>query len=220
MDLSSIFAICFLVVLEGLLSFDNALALAAMVRHLPPQQRKQALTYGMWGAFAFRFLSLWFVTFLMSNPWVKLVGGGYLVLLAISHFKGVAEEGPDFKLPSAFSFWRTIILVELTDVAFSIDSILAAVAISKEFYVVLAGGVLGIITMRFVAGYFVSLIAKYPNLVTSAFGLVGLVGSKLIFEFFGYEFEHGFNAVIFWVTMLGILGSGFYRGSCGSSQKV
>lgn len=176
-------AIGFLVILEGLLSFDNALALAAMVKHLPEQQRKRALTYGMAGAFIFRLGALSIVTYLMTAYWVKWVGGAYLVWLAASHFFVKKEpENLIGKEVSAISFWRTILLVELTDIAFSIDSILAAVAVSSKLWVVVIGGVLGIVAMRFAATVFVGLIERYPKLEHSAFILVAIVGAKLILE--------------------------------------
>lgn len=202
--IQDIISILFLVVLEGLLSFDNALALAAMVRHLPEKQQKKALYYGMFGAFAFRFIALFFVTFLMQNIWVKYLGGAYLIWLALKHFTGNAG-GPDDEKSSDYNFWKTILLVELTDIAFSVDSILAAVAVSNTLWVVVVGGVLGIIMMRFAASIFIKLIAQSPRLEDSAFWLVGIVGAKLICEGAGY---HPWGWLV-WSLMITALLSGF-----------
>src|SRR4051812_15776550 len=127
--MQDILVVLMLVVLEGLLSFDNALALAAMVRHLPDYQRKKALTWGIAGAFAFRFIALASLTRIIALPGLKMIGAAYLIWLAIAHFMSAAG---DKNLPESNQhfFWRTIILVELTDMAFSIDSILASVAMS------------------------------------------------------------------------------------------
>lgn len=213
-----ILIVCFLVVLEGLLSFDNALALAAMVSHLPEEQRKRALTYGMAGAFIFRFIALGFVTFLMENPWVKLVGGGYLIYLFLGHFLKASEDTTGSSRIGT-SFWKTIVLVELTDIAFSIDSILAAVAVSPKLWVIVLGGILGIIAMRFVANIFVDLIERYPNLVHSAYILVGIVGSKLVLEGLHWaDFEHGPLSWGIWVAMVLALLYGFTDGK--KAQKL
>lgn len=216
--MENVLAVCFLVVLEGLLSFDNALALAAMVHHLPLTQRKKALTYGMVGAFLFRFLALSVVTWLMQATWVKLVGGSYLLWLMASHFlKGDSGNGARVK---TLSFWPTVIIVEFTDIIFSADSILAAVAVSSKFWIVVCGGVLGIIAMRFVAGVFISLIERFPNLIASAYGLVGLVGAKLLVEatqvytglhVLDFEASSRLEFWVLWGLMLMILCAGFYR---------
>jgi len=180
-----IIAIGFLVVLEGLLSFDNALALAALASNLPAEKQKKALTYGIFGAFAFRFLALLFITFLLRAVWLKFVGGAYLFYVAFKMLCGGGEEGgPNF---TSGSFWKVVVLVELTDITFSMDSILASVGVSPKFYVVLTGGILGIIMMRFVANLFIGLIKRFPGLETSAGLLVFAVGAKMVAEGCGYD---------------------------------
>lgn len=174
-------AVGFLVIMEGLLSFDNALALAAMVSHRPESQRKKALLYGMVGAFVFRLGALTVVEFLMEAVWVKWLGGAYLVYLAVSHFFSKAKPD-ELQALSVASFWKCVVMVELTDMAFSVDSILAAVAVSSKVWVVVTGGILGIIMMRFAASIFVKLIDRYKNLEHSAYALVFIVGIKLIIE--------------------------------------
>lgn len=182
MTTQDLLAIGFLVVMEGLLSFDNALALAAMVSHLPGIQRKKALLYGMIGAFSFRIGSLFIIEYLMESVWVKWVGGSYLIYLAVKHFFSKAKYEEQSGSGTELAFWHCVVMVELTDMAFSIDSILAAVAVSQNLWVVVIGGILGIIMMRFAASIFINLIAKYPNLEHSAYSLVFIVGLKLIIE--------------------------------------
>lgn len=226
MSPQDLLAIGFLVVLEGLLSFDNALALAAMVSHLPEAQRKKALTYGLIGAFVFRLGALSIVTYLMTAVWVKWVGGAYLVWLAANYFLQAARHDADPGTPSITrGFWMTIALVELTDVAFSIDSILAAVAVSSKLWVVVVGGVLGIITMRFAAAIFVGIIEKYPKLERSAYILVAIVGLKLILEaaqsYSGHhllDFESTNNPA-FWM-MWGAMGIGLWSGFEKKKKQV
>lgn len=172
-----------LVIMEGLLSVDNAMVIAAMVSHLPDKQKVWALRAGLAGAYVFRGLALFFVAIIIANPWIKLAGAGYLVYLMFKHL-GHRETGDDAdkkKLKHA-GFWGTVIAVELADLAFSIDNVIAAVALSPKFLVVLVGVFIGIAAMRFVAGFFVKLIEKYPILNQIAYVLVGYVGVQLFLD--------------------------------------
>ncbi len=182
--------VLWLVFLEGLLSADNALVLAMMVRHLPKAEQKRALRYGIWGAFAFRLVAVLLANLLLSLWYLKVLGGAYLLYLALAHV--VARNRSDGD-PEAHrvdkGFWWTVALVEFADIAFSIDSILAAVAMAEEmhglsknekFLIVVTGGILGIITMRFVAGYFITLLERFRGLEAGAYGLVAWIGLKLV----------------------------------------
>lgn len=177
-----------LILLEGLLSADNALVLAILVLGLPREQQKRALRYGILGAFGFRFLAVLLASHLMEMNWVKAAGGLYLLYLALDHFRKRDHDAPH-KVPEAkpawglSAFWATVVRVELIDIAFSIDSILVAVALSPKLWVVVTGGILGIIAMRLVAGRFIALIRRYPALVDGAFIIIAWIGIKLLLEY-------------------------------------
>jgi YkoY family integral membrane protein len=196
------FTVALLVVLEGLLSADNALVLAVMVRHLPKHQQKRALRYGMLGAFGFRLIAVVFASTLLQYWILKVLGGVYLLYIAISHLAH-GEDGPETERRSKFGngFWGTVIGVEMTDIAFSVDSILAAVGtaaalpdrlgdkllvsipgvvdVDVRLLVIYIGGILGIVAMRFVAGYFLILLDRFQGLAVGAYYLVGWIGLKL-----------------------------------------
>jgi YkoY family integral membrane protein len=159
-----------LAVLEGILSVDNALVLAILVRTLPKHQQKKALTYGIAGAFAFRLIAIVFAAHLMRLMVFKLIGGAYLVYLAMKHMFFFYKEDAYRPAPRAVpGFWKMVGLVELTDVAFSIDSITTAVAMTNKLIVVWLGGILGIIFLRFAASFFVRLLEKLPRLEDLAY---------------------------------------------------
>lgn len=188
-----------LVVIEGLLSADNALVLAVLVKHLPEKQRKKALMYGMLGAYFFRFLFIGIGVYLIKFWFIKVLGALYLGWLVYAHFrkKGGDEddEAKEFKKDTLLvrlfgTFWATVISVELMDIAFSVDSILAAFAISDQVWVLLLGGMLGIIMMRTVAGIFLTLIEKVPELENTAFILIGIISLKMLASVFGFHLEH------------------------------
>src|SRR6186713_760894 len=84
-----------LIVLEGVLSIDNALVLGLLAKRLKPEQRNRALFYGLAGAFVFRFLAIGTATFLLQWTVVKLLGGGYLVYIAVKHLFFEAKEEED-----------------------------------------------------------------------------------------------------------------------------
>lgn len=172
-----------LVIMEGLLSVDNAMVIAAMVSHLPEKQKVWALRAGLAGAYVFRGLTLFFVAAIIANPWIKLAGAGYLVYLMFKHLGSRdTGDGGHAKEHKKAGFWGTVIGVELADLAFSIDNVIAAVALSPKFWIVVVGVFIGIAAMRFVAGFFVKMMEKYPILGKIAYVLVGYVGIQLFVE--------------------------------------
>jgi YkoY family integral membrane protein len=178
-----------LVVLEGLLSADNALVLAMLVLGLPRHEQQKALRYGIAGAFAFRIIAVLLAINLIQLTLVKLVGALYLIYLAYQHFfrgRGGGERHqvrPARPALGLSAFWATVVKVELTDLVFAVDSILVAVAMSPKTWVVITGGVLGIVAMRLVIGKLLALVRRYPALVDGAFVIVAWVGLKLLLEF-------------------------------------
>ncbi|MDI4649199.1 TerC family protein [Cohnella hashimotonis] len=191
-----------LIALEGLLAADNALVLAIMVKHLPEKERKKALFYGLAGAFVFRFASLFAISFLVDVWQVQAIGALYLLFIALNHIfrkaivkKGERDAEPHTGAKPKSGFWMTVVKVEVADIAFAIDSILAAVALAValpettlpriggmdggHFAVIFLGGFLGLLIMRFAANLFVKLLESRPSLEIAAFVIVGWVGVKL-----------------------------------------
>ena len=188
-----------LIVLEGLLSADNAIVLAVMVRHLPPKEQKHALLYGLAGALIFRIIAIFLITILAQYWQIQVLGGLYLLFMAGSHIKEFFDKRKnsteeEIKAPKKQSgFWSTVIKVELTDIAFAIDSILAAVAIA--------------ITLPHISETSI-------GLEVAAFLIVGWVGIKLFVIAAAHEklalipadFPHStLWTVIFWAVLLGLL---------------
>lgn len=178
-----------LVLLEGLLSADNALVLAILVLGLPKRHQRQALRYGILGAFVFRAAATGAAYYLIQLSLVKLLGGIYLLYLPYQHFFGHRGAENRRTPPKATpwlgltAFWATVVKVELTDIVFAIDSILVAVAMSPKFWVILTGGILGIMAMRMVIGQLLTLVRRYPALVDGAFIIITWVGIKLLIEY-------------------------------------
>jgi YkoY family integral membrane protein len=191
--------VALLVMLEGLLSADNAMVLAVLVLGLPKKEQHKALRYGILGAFAFRSVATLLAVYLIQLGWVKLAGAGYLLYLAGSHFLQHGGEEARRSPPKARGmfglspFWATVVKVELTDIVFAIDSILVAVAMSPKLWVILTGGILGIIMMRLVIGQLLAIVERYPPLVDGAFIIIAWVGIKLLIEYLHAEGYIGFE---------------------------
>ncbi len=185
-----------LILIESLLSLDNATVLAIMVRPLREDQRDKALKYGIIGAYVFRGLALVFASIIIKIWWLKPLGGLYLLYMVYDWWKGKQEKYEDEVHEvekSAFHrilerylgvFWTTVLMVELMDIAFSIDNVFAAVAFTPNILLVVIGVFIGILSMRFVAQYFNKLMNQFPFLETSAFIVIFILGLKLSFSVF------------------------------------
>jgi len=200
-----ILTIVTLVILEGLLSVDNALVLATLVKKVPRALQKRALTYGVFGAIFFRILAVILAAYLIKIALVKLIGGVYLIHLAFKHMFPSRKEQEHASEPKhqLTSFWKTVLIVEFTDIVFSIDSITTAVAMSSKISVILIGGIAGILTMRYVAMIFIRLLEKFEHLDDIAYQIVFFIGIKISIEslshLFGLHFE--VDEKTFWIVL-------------------
>lgn len=237
-----------LIVLEGLLAADNAVVMAVMVKHLPRDQQKKALFYGLLGAFVFRFTALFMITFLVNIWQIQALGAAYLLFISVKSIidqrKG-EDSHPDVKKRKKSGFWMTVVKVELADIAFALDSMLAAVALAVtlpelghfhigginggQFIVMLLGGLIGLVIMRFAARQFVVLLEKFPALETAAFLIVGWVGVKLVvltlahpkLQILDPEFPHStLWQTTFWVVLVGIALNGYLAGVRNNKKKA
>jgi YkoY family integral membrane protein len=195
-------ALLILIGLEGLLSADNALVLAVIAKDLPDEKKKRAINYGIIMAFGFRFAALFAISFI-ANVWqMQAIGAAYLLYLGLKHIiqgrlnknKDNTNKGTE-KETSVKGFWPTVGKIALADLAFAIDSILAAVAIALglpdsplgdfggmdggQFIVVVLGGIAGLILIKYAATWFIKLLEQRPALETTAYAIVAWVGVKL-----------------------------------------
>lgn len=206
MDFSFIAIVLQLIFLEGILSIDNAAVLGAMVATLPEHepipwpkalkaigklldkplghQRMAALRVGLLGAYLGRGLMLLAASFIIHNPWLKLIGAAYLIRLALDDLGAHGYEGGDegMKKVRVRTFWLTVLNVEMMDLAFSLDNVVAAVSLSDRLWVVMLGVAIGIVVMRFAAGIFSYVVERQPILKTAAYILVLNIGVELLLE--------------------------------------
>ncbi|MCA0987221.1 TerC family protein [Guptibacillus algicola] len=219
-------ALLILIGLEGLLSADNALVLAVIAKHLPEDEKKKAINYGIIMAFVFRFGALFAISFI-ANVWqIQAIGAAYLLYLGLKHIiKARIKHEPPSKeeeeKAAGKGFWPTVGKIALADLAFAIDSILAAVAIALglpdsplgdfggmdggQFTVVLIGGIAGLILIKFAATWFVKLLTKRPALETTAYAIVAWVGVKLAIITLAHKdigiIDHHFPHSLLWTLI-------------------
>jgi YkoY family integral membrane protein len=172
-----------LVFLEAVLSADNAIALAAIAQGLEDKKREgQALNIGLVFAYILR------ITLLLTATWVQkfwqfeLLGAGYLLWLVFQHFSSQEDESNHHHGPRFNSLWQAIPVIALTDLAFSLDSVTTAIAVSQETWLVITGTTIGIFTLRFMAGLFIRWLDEYENLEDAGYITVAFVGLRLLLK--------------------------------------
>ncbi|HEY9874952.1 MAG TPA: hypothetical protein V6D12_16060 [Candidatus Obscuribacterales bacterium] len=172
-----------LVVLEAVLSADNAIALAAIAQGLEDSDlQRRALNFGLVAAYILR------ITLILTATWVvqfwqfELLGAVYLLWLTYQYFSSDEGEDSEHHGPRFSSLWQAIPIIAVTDMAFSLDSVTTAIAVSQETWLVIAGGTIGVITLRFMAGLFIRWLDEYLYLQDAGYVTVGLVGLRLLFK--------------------------------------
>jgi YkoY family integral membrane protein len=244
-------AIVALVALEILLSVDNAAVLAVMVKHLPKDQQAKALKYGLAGAVIFRFACFFIIGLLMKWWIIQALGALYLLYIGIKGLTAREADGEEDEKQSKAGFWPTVLKVEVMDIVFAIDSMLAAIAFAvglKElgwfkiggldaghFGVIMIGGLLGVITIRYAATGLLKVMETRPNLEKAAYGLVTLVGVKLLIITFAHPGFHAATGIdfvtdhfahgalvkgIFWGFMLIIVLAGWFTGAKKIEESI
>jgi YkoY family integral membrane protein len=223
-----------LVVLEGVLSIDNAVVLGILASRLEPTLRMKALSYGLIGALVLRIVMVGLAAYLMRWKFLQILGGAYLILLAIKHFATPKKHStnPDESAAAVKPFWFVVAEIEFLDIVFAIDSILAAVAligpappgspagsIHPKLWVVVTGGMLGVAVMRFAASIFGNLVIRFPRLNASGYLLVLLIGIRMVADQI-WDLPDSLEFWTFWAIMLGCLALGFVPKSDAIAKPV
>jgi len=199
-----------IMILEIVLSIDNAAVLAAMVKELPKEQQKKALTYGIAGAYVFRGLALLFASVLIKLIWLKVAGGLYLMYLAYNALSTNVEQGGEskmtIKIPFLSALWSTIVAIEMMDLVFSIDNVFAAVAFTPNLWLICGGVFVGILAMRFATTKFVKVLEKNPILERVAYWVIGALGLKLVSSYWLHDLNtEAIDAVFSILTLLAFI---------------
>jgi len=198
--------------LELVLSADNAVALASITKNLNNLDlQKKALNIGIFIALILRILVILTAQFFLNFWPIKLIGGVYLISLSISKFISINNNSSidnyeANKDKTQSSLFKVILLLSVTDLAFSIDSITAAVAISDQFLLVITGAIIGVMALRFTSGLFIKWLEIYLNLEKAGYIAVGIIGIKLIFQLLFYQLvipEYFFFLVMLFVFLWG-----------------
>jgi YkoY family integral membrane protein len=200
--IDTLFILLILVALEAVLSADNAIALASISRGLPDAKlQRQALNFGLLIAYILRISLILMATWVIRYWQFELAGALYLLWLVFQYFTSSNGEGEDHHHGLHFtSLWQTIPMIAFTDLAFSLDSVTTAIAVSDRIGLIIAGGTIGVITLRFLAGLFIRWIKEYTHLEDAGYITVGLVGLRLLLKVVNPEIVPPQ-----WVTIIAIL---------------
>lgn len=175
------FVLFILVVLEAVLSADNAIALAAIAQRLEDStQQSRALNLGLAVAYVLRISLILTATWVVQYWQFELLGAIYLLWLVFQYFSSNQGENHNHHGPRFSSLWQAIPVIAITDMAFSLDSVTTAIAISDQTWLVLTGGTIGVITLRFMAGLFIRWLDEFVHLEDAGYLTVALVGLRLL----------------------------------------
>lgn len=172
-----------LVLLEAVLSADNAIALAAIAKSVKdPKSQHQALNIGLVGAYILRIALIFAATWVIKYWQFELLGAMYLLWLVFNYFYSSQDKDDDQRSLGLKSVWQIIPTIAITDLAFSLDSVTSAIAITEDTWLIVAGGTIGIVILRFLAGLFIRWLQEYTYLEDAGFITVGFVGLRLLLK--------------------------------------
>jgi tellurite resistance protein TerC len=173
-----------LIFIEVLLSIDNALVNASLAEGLTnAKERKLAIRIGILGGAALRLVALFFATLIIQNKWILIIGGIYLVYLAFDHlYIKRNDNGEESKNKKVYTFWGVVAQIVVADIIFSIDNVVSAVGLSHNYYIVVTGVLIGIISMLFVTQIISGFIHKHPIFKKAAYVIVGMIGLVILLE--------------------------------------
>ncbi|MGK7938398.1 MAG: TerC family protein [Xenococcaceae cyanobacterium] len=187
--IEAFFLLLILISLEALLSADNAIALAAISQSLKDSKlQRQALNIGLVFAYILRMALILTATWVIKFWQFELLGAVYLLWLVFNYFTSQEDESDSHHTLGYSSLWQVIPLIAVTDLAFSLDSVTTAIAIADEIWLILLGGTIGVITLRFMAGLFIRWLEEYTYLEDAGFITVGLVGLRLLIRVINEDF--------------------------------
>lgn len=224
LDIPRVLVVIFL---ECVLSADNAIALAFIVKQLPEDKRSKALWIGSFSALILRAFALIFASFFIHYFWVQLIGACYLFYIASTFYLRSKKKHSPKIIKKNIPFWKIVLQIELTDFLFAIDSVVAALGLIHlqapkggvflpKLWIVYVGGLFGLLIMRSAAKAFAKFIEKFPKLELCAHLLVGWIALKLCFEAMKTFFDkqplsisshYVLNTVeiIFWIGIVGLI---------------
>ena len=175
-----------LIILELLLSADNAIALASLTKTLDKaKDRSRALNIGITISLIFRILLILLSSFLLKYLFIRIFAGLYLIYLFLSN-TFFLKNNSDLVISknndnqNNFKFFKVVALLSITDFAFSIDSITTAVAISDQYFLIIIGASIGVIALRFTSEIFLRLLDYFIRLEMAGYIAILIIGIKLI----------------------------------------
>jgi len=170
-----------IIIIDLLLSGDNAVVIALACRNLPEAQRRKGIMYGVSGAIGLRVVLTFFAVGLLSLPYLKLVGA--LLLLWIGIKLILPEEGVhgENSIKAEAHLWGAIKTIIVADFVMSLDNVLGVAAVAKDNVWLLVFGLLVSIPMIAWSSQLVlKLIDRYPLIIYAGGALLGYVAGEMV----------------------------------------
>ncbi len=175
--LSSFFSI---VLINIILSGDNAVVIAMAVRNLPKELRKKGIIYGAGAAVLLRVVFTFFVAQLLAMSYVKLLGGAVILWIAVKLFVE-DDEGGEGSHNETTTVWSAVRLILIADVTMALDNMLAVAACSQgNLFLLLVGLGLSIPLVVFTSSLLTTLMDKYPIIIYIGAAILGKVGGEMM----------------------------------------
>jgi YjbE family integral membrane protein len=166
-----------IILINIVLSGDNAVVIALACRSLPPQQQKKAIMFGSVGAIVLRVILTFFAVFLLQQPYLKLVGAALLLWIGIGLLKGDDDEEDIEGNAGLMAAVKTIIIADLV---MSLDNVIGVAAAAKgDLLLLVLGLVISIPLIIFGSTIILKLMNRFPIIITIGAGLLGWVAGEM-----------------------------------------
>ncbi|MGQ9657111.1 MAG: TerC family protein [Fimbriimonadales bacterium] len=207
--METLVALLTLTALEIVLGIDNIVFISILTDKLPPDQRAKARFVGLSLAFLMRVLFLFSITWIMrlETPLFAVLGNEFsgrdLILIAGGlflmgkatyeiHHKIEVAEGKGH-IPKRLTFGVAVVQIVLVDLVFSVDSVITAIGLARDLWVMITAVVIAIVFMMAFAGSVSRVIDAHPSLKVLALAFLVLIGFNLMGEGFGYKIPKGYT---------------------------
>ena len=168
-----------IVVMDAALSGDNSIAISAMCSHLKDNIRQKAIYLGMVLAALLRFVALFFTAFIISNPWVQIVGALYLIHLCWAHFRSESDENDGFAHKQR-GFLATLIAIGFLDLSLSLDNVVAITSMTNNLSVIFIGVTISIAMLAVATRVTQWMMARFPSIQEAAYIILAFLGVTML----------------------------------------
>ena len=166
-----------IIMINIVLSGDNAVVIALACRALPPSQQKKAILFGSIGAIGLRIILTFFAVMLLGLPYLKLIGAALLLWIGVGLLKGDDDDG---ELEGHSNLMAAIKTIIVADLVMSLDNVIGVAAAAKgNVPLLIIGLVISIPLIIYGSTLILKLMGRFPVIITIGAGLLGWVAGEM-----------------------------------------